>query len=324
MPTMDPMGETSRAGITRMDIEAAARRLEGRLRRTPVIDWVVEVDGVAVELVCKLELLQYTGSFKPRGAFNRLLSEEEPIGRVVAASGGNHGKAVAYAARALGLPATIYVPRSAPEVKVAGIAALGAEVVQVGETYADALAASEELAALSGVLAVHAYDDPEVVAGQGTVGAELERDAPELDAVLVATGGGGLLGGIAAWYGTTTQVICVEPEGCPTMHDALAAGHPVEVEVGGLASDSLGARKIGQLGFDAAVAAGVLPVLVSEQAIADARRRLFTDLHLAAEPGGVAALAAVLSGAWRPADGARVGVVLCGANADPADLLVRA
>ena len=210
--------------------------------------------GLGFPVTLKLELLQHAGSFKPRGAFNRLLSASVPAAGVIAASGGNHGAAVAYAARALGARAEIFVPAPTPATKVARIASYGARVVQAGATYADALAASRDRQAETGALEVHAYDHPDVLAGQGTVGREFEQDAPELTHVLVATGGGGLIGGIAAWYAGSAQVVSVEPEGCPTLHDALRAGHPVEAPVGGLAADSLGARQVGGLMFPIAQA----------------------------------------------------------------------
>ncbi len=273
-----------------------------------------------VPVTLKLELLQHTGSFKPRGAFHRVLTAPERPSLVVAASGGNHGLAVAHAARALGIEAEVFVPESAPAVKVAGIRARGARVTLVGASYAEAAAASAERAAAPGALAVHAYDDPAVLAGQGTVALELSEQAPGLDTVLVATGGGGLVGGIAAWYGTATQVVSVETHGASTLHAALAAGRPVDVEVGGLAADSLGAKRIGEHGFASAVAAGVRAVLVSEEAVRAARRLLWQELRVTAEPGGAVALAALLEGAHSPADGERVGVVVCGGNADPHDL----
>ena len=221
-------------------IEEAAARIAGRARLTPVIDWSVRMDGRRVDVTLKLELLQHVGSFKPRGAFNRALSAAETPKLMVAASGGNHGLAVAFVGRELGIPAAVYVPRTAPQLKVDGIRALGAETVLVGGSYAEAAEASRERASEPGTLYVHAYDQVEVVAGQGTVGRELDQQVPGLGAVLVATGGGGLVGGIASWYGGRAQIISVEPHGSPTMYAALAAGEPVDVEVGGLASDALG------------------------------------------------------------------------------------
>jgi threonine dehydratase len=302
-------------------VQEAAERIAGRARRTPVIDWSVRAQSGRVEVTLKLELLQHVGSFKPRGAFNRILSAPALPETVVAASGGNHGLAVAYAAHELGIRAAVYVPVTAPKVKVDGIRALGAGTVLVGNSYADAAEASFERAGEPGALYVHPYDQSEVVAGQGTVGLELDQQAPELTTVLVATGGGGLIGGIAAWFGRRAQVVSVEPHGSPTMYAALAAGGPVDVEVGGLASDALGARRIGVHGFLSAQAANVKAVLVSEAAIVEARRLLWDDLRVAAEPGGATALAALLEGAYRPALSERVAVVVCGGNADPCDLV---
>jgi threonine dehydratase len=269
----------------------------------------------------KLELLQHAGSFKPRGALNHMLSVNLSKAGVIAASGGNHGAAVAYAARALGVRAEIFVPTVTPAMKVARITSYGARAVQIGVTYAEALAASRERQAETGAQEVHAYDHPDVLAGQGTVGREFEHDAPELTHVLVATGGGGLIGGIAAWYAGSAQVISVEPEGCPALHDALRAGRPVEAPVGGLAADSLGARQVGGLMFPIAQALVAAAVLVPDSAIAAAQRLIWDRLRLVAEPGGATALAALLCGSFRPPEGARVGVLVCGANTDPAKVV---
>jgi threonine dehydratase len=269
-------------------------------------------------ITIKLELLQNTGSFKPRGAFNRMLLAERSAGGVIAASGGNHGAAVAYAARSLGMAAEIFVPSGTPAAKVARIASYGAKVVRGGETYAEALTASRLRQAETGALEVHAYDHADVLAGQGTVGLEFEHDAPELTHILVAAGGGGLIGGVAAWYAGSASVVSVEPEGCPALHDALRAGAPVNAPVGGLASDSLGARQVGALMFPIAQRFVSQAVLVTDEAILAAQRLLWEELRLVAEPGGATALAALLSGRFVPPDGARVGVVVCGANTDPA------
>jgi len=303
--------------ISRNDIAAAAARIGRYVRHTPVLHLSAEELGLEFPITLKLELLQHAGSFKPRGAFNRLLSTTAPAAGVIAASGGNHGMAVAYAARSLGMRAEIFVPTLTPEIKVARIASYGARVMQVGATYAEALAASRERQATTGALEVHAYDHAHVLAGQGTVGREFEQDAPELTHVLVATGGGGLIGGMAAWYAGSAQVISVEPEGCPALHDALVAGKPVEAAVGGLAADSLGARRVGGLMFPIAQAWVTGAVLVSDAAIAAAQQMIWDRLRLVAEPGGATALAALLSGAFRPPDKARVGVLVCGANTDP-------
>ena len=306
------------AMTSRSDIAAAAARIKKYVRRTPLL----RLDGPELGLECpvtlKLELLQHAGSFKPRGAFNRLLSGKPPQSGVIAASGGNHGAAVAYAARALDLTAEIYVPTLTPPTKVARIASYGARVVQTGATYADALAASRDRQAETNALEVHAYDHADVLAGQGTVGREFEQDAPELTHILVATGGGGLIGGIAAWYAGSVGIISVEPEGCPALHSALRSGCPVEAPVGGLAADSLGARQVGSLMFPIAQRHVTGSVLVPDTAIAAAQRLIWDRLRLIAEPGGATALAALLSGAFVPPPNARVGVLVCGSNTDPA------
>ncbi len=303
------------------EIAAAARRIAPHVRVTPVIS--VDCEGTPVEL--KLEFLQVSGTFKARGAFNRLLAAREqdkslPAAGIVAASGGNHGIAVAHAARALGVPANIFVPATAPAAKVVKLRALGAVVHAQGEQYADALAASEAFASRSGALRSHAYDQFETLAGAGTVALEWVSQSPALDTVLVAVGGGGLIGGMAAFYRSTVRVVAVESQGCPTLHAALAAGHPVDIEVGGLAVDSLGARRVGSWMFPIAQAHVATAVLVSDAAITAAQRWAWASLRIASEPGGAAALAALLSGAYQPAAGERVGVLMCGANVDPATL----
>jgi threonine dehydratase len=304
---------------SRPDIEAAAARIAPHVRRTPVLRMGGADLGLGIPLVLKLELLQATGSFKPRGAFNTMLSAQLPAAGVATASGGNHGAAVAYAARALGVRAEVFCPVATPAAKTARIEACGAILHRIGAMYDEARIASEARAAETGAVIVHAYDQPEVLAGQGTVGMELEADAPEATHVLVAVGGGGLIGGIAAWYaGTATQVIGVEPEGCPTLHTALREGRPVPCPVGGVAADSLGARQVGAHMFEVARHHVAQSVLVTDDAIRDAQRRLWDALRLVAEPGGAAALAALTSGAWVPPPGARVAVVLCGSNTDPA------
>jgi len=296
---------------TRDDINEAARQIDGLVRRTPVVD----LDGVTL----KLEMLQHAGSFKPRGAFSTVLSQESRPARLVAASGGNHGLAVAHVGATLGIPTEIFVPEIASPVKVQAIRDRGAAVHQGGADYAAALVASESLAAEDGVLAVHAYDAPHTLAGQGTVARELSEQAPDLDVVLVAVGGGGLIGGIASWYaGTGARVIAVEPEQCPALHDALAAGEPVPAPVGGIAADALGASQVGQLGFTAARDA--ISVLVSDDDIAAARRTLWRELRLAVEPAGATAYAALQTLAVDLHE-QRVGVIVCGANTDPSDLV---
>ncbi len=302
-------------------IAAAARRIAAYIRHTPLL-WLAGAEfHVSCPFALKLELLQHTGSFKPRGAFNRLLAAGPPANGVIAASGGNHGAAVAYAARALGMPAEIFVPMLTPSAKTARIASYGARVVQTGATYAEALAASGARQAETGALEIHAYDDADVLAGQGTLGREFEQDAPDLTHILVATGGGGLIGGIAAWYAGSTAVIAVEPESCPALHDALAAGHPVPAPVGGLAADSLGARQVGALMYPIAERHVAEAILVSDEAIRAAQRLLWDRLRLVAEPGGATALAALLSGAFVPPANARIGVLVCGGNTDPATVV---
>ena len=290
-------------------------RIRPYIRRTPT----VEVDGAdfgldGVTLVLKLELLQHSGSFKARGAFTNLLLRAVPAAGVVAASGGNHGAAVAFAAMRLGQPARIFVPTVASPAKLERIRGYGADLVITGDRYADALAASEEWAAQSGALPVHAYEQVETLLGQGTVGLEFEEQDPAIDSVLVAVGGGGLIGGIAAWYGGRTKVVGVEPELAPTLHRALAAGHPVDAPAGGIAADSLAPRRVGELMFPIAQAYVSGVVLVPDEAIAAAQAALWKVRRVVAEPGGAAALAAIGSGRYRARRGERVGVLVCGAN----------
>jgi threonine dehydratase len=299
------------------EVQAAAERIAGRVRRTPVIQ-------VAPGLAFKLELLQHTGSFKPRGAFNRLLTAKENgelTGQgLVAASGGNAGLAAAYAARELGVPARIFVPVTTPAPKLAKLRILGAEVEQVGNEYAEAYQAALQARDESGALLLHAYDQPEVVAGQGTIGLELLEQAGMFDTVLVAVGGGGLIAGIATALGDNARVIGVEPELAPTLHRALDAGQPIDGSVGGVAADSLGARRLGDIAFTAARDHDVRSLLVDDDAIVAARNELWRDHHLAVEHGAAAAYAALASGVYKPAGGERVVVVVCGANTDPATL----
>ena len=267
-----------------------------------------------VRLVFKLEFLQHAGSFKTRGAFNSLLSRTIPKAGVVAASGGNHGAAVAYAAMKLGVPATIFVPVVASPAKIAQIRGYGARLEVGGERYADALAASEAFARSSGAEPIHAFDQVPTLEGQGTVGMEIEEQAPGLDALLVAVGGGGLIGGIAAWYSGRTAVIGVEPEAAPTLAHALAAGAPVDAPAGGVAADSLAPKRVGSLMFPLAQRYVARSVLVTDAAIVEAQRMLWKVLRIVAEPGGAAALAALTSGRHAVMPGSTVGVLLCGAN----------
>jgi threonine dehydratase len=285
------------------------------IRRTPV----VEVDGAdfgleGIRLVLKLEFMQHAGSFKARGAFTNLLCRDVPPAGVVAASGGNHGAAVAYAAMRLGKPARIFVPTVASPAKLARIRGYGADLVVAGDRYADALVASEQWALQSGALPIHAYEQVETLLGQGTAGLEFEEQDPNLDSVLVAVGGGGLIGGIAAWYAGRTKVVGVEPELCPTLEMAMAAGRPVDAPSGGIAADSLAPKRVGGLMFPIAQAFVSGVVLVPDEAIAAAQAALWNVLRVVAEPGGAAALAAVLSGRYAVSRGERVGVVVCGAN----------
>ncbi|MGC1208374.1 MAG: threonine/serine dehydratase [Ornithinimicrobium sp.] len=301
---------------TRDDIAAAKVMISSRVRRTPVMD--IALDSGAI-VTLKLELFQHTGSFKPRGAFTSVLSPPELPRTLVAASGGNHGLAVAHVGQALGIPAEIFVPLTAPAVKVAALHTLGAGVHQVGHRYAEALEASLNLANTPDALAIHAYDTLPTLTGQGTLAAELDEQA-DSDTVLIAVGGGGLIGGMASWWGQRKRVIAVEPQTCPAMHNALAVGEPVPVDPSGVAADSLGASVIGSLGFAAVRAAGGASVLVSDDDIRAARRWLWQAARISTEPGGAAALAALISGAYVPADGERVTVIVCGGNADPTDL----
>jgi threonine dehydratase len=305
------------------DVERAAQRIAGRVRTTPVLDLGTSTStGFGGGVVLKLELLQHTGSFKPRGAFNWLLAAGEvPPAGVVGASGGNFGLALAHVARELGVPATIVIPELTSAAKRAGFARLGAEVVVVPGVYADALAHSRKLADETGALLGHAYDHPDIVAGQGTCGRELEDQVDgALDTVLVAVGGGGLIGGIAAWFTDRVRVVSVEPERIPALHDALAAGRPVDVEVSGLAADSLGASSVGEVPFAVARRFVDDAVLVPDEAIAAAQLDLWQRCRIASEPGGAAAWAALLSGAYRPGPGERVVAVVCGGNVDLATL----
>jgi threonine dehydratase len=300
--------------IDRASIAAVERLIRAHVRRTPVVEVSGADFGLACELVFKLELLQHSGSFKARGAFANLLTREVPAAGVVAASGGNHGAAVAYAAQKLDRPARIYVPTVSSPAKVERIRSYGADLVIVGERYADALAASEAWAAQSGALQIHAFDQPGALLGQGTVGLELSEQAPDLDTLLVAVGGGGLIGGIAAWYEGKVKLIGVEPTAAPTLARALQAGHPVDAEAGGIAADSLAPKRVGTLMFPLARRYVASVVLVEDDAIRAAQRALWESLRLVTEPGGAAAFAALLSGAYRAEPDEQVGVLLCGGN----------
>jgi threonine dehydratase len=306
---------------TRSEIEAAAARIALHVRRTPVIDLPPGTFDLPGRLALKLEQLQVTGTFKPRGAFNLLLSREVPAAGVVAASGGNFGLAIAHAARCLGHAATIFVPEVTGSAKRARLDALGADVIVAGAVYDDALVASREHATRTGALLAHAFDQPEVVAGQGTCGRELQAQRPELDTVLVAVGGGGLIGGIAAWYAGDAQVISVEGERTPALSAARAAGGPVDVDVSGITADALGARRVGEIAFAVAEAYVEDALLVSDAAVREAQRALWEALRLPVEPSTATVLAALQSGAYVPAVDERVGLVICGANVDLATLV---
>lgn len=303
--------------IPRTEIQDAARRIAMHVRRTPVIALEEKAFGIDAKIFFKLECLQHTGSFKPRGAFNCILGSSVPQAGVIAASGGNHGAAVAYAAQKLGHRAEIFVPTITPAAKVERLKQYGAAINIVGKDYAEALEASRERAAQTGAVSIHAYDDRRVLAGQGTLGMELEEQIRSLDSVLIAVGGGGLIGGVAAWYQERVRVISVEPERAPTLHKALAAGEPVDVETGGVAADSLAARRAGELMFPIAQRFVSQALLVTDEQIIAAQKLLWQKLRLVAEPGGATALAALLGGVYKPrAASERIGVVLCGSNAD--------
>lgn len=300
--------------ITGDDVAAAAARISGHARRTPAVA-LDGAFGLAHPLTLKLEALQHSGSFKARGAFNRLLDAAVPRAGVIAASGGNHGAAVAFVAQRLGLPATIFVPATAPAAKVERLRAYGAAVRQVGAAYADAKAAAERHARETGALDVPAYDDAAIVAGQGTVAREF-ADQARFDTLLVAVGGGGLIAGCAAALAGRVRVIGVETTGTATLHAALAAGAPVDVAVAGLAADSLGARRIGAVPWSVLKDTVDRVVLVEDDAVRAAQGALWSECRVIAEPGGAAALAALVAGAYRARPEERVGALVCGANVD--------
>ena len=303
--------------ITNEDIRMAAQRIAPYIRTTPVIRLEDSWFDVPGDTFLKLESLQVTGSFKPRGAFNRLLSGAIPPAGVIAASGGNHGIAVAYAAQKLGARAEIYVPSLATALKRKMLTDLGAQVVVAGENYVEALAASEARAAETGALRVHAFDDPVTVAGQGTIAIELEAQVPDVDTILVSVGGGGFIGGVAAWFGGRVKIVAVEPTQCPTLNHALLARTPVDVDTGGIAADSLGCKRIGDVPFSVLLPTVSDSVLVSDDEIREAQRILWEKLRIASEPGGATAFAALVSGAYVHSPGEKIAVVICGGNADP-------
>ena len=309
------------AAVDRAAIAAARRRIAGHLRRTPLLRLPGAALGIDVaELWLKLEHLQLAGSFKARGMFNRLLSQPIPAAGVVIASGGNAGIAAAAAARALGVPCEVFLPELASPAKRQRLADLGAAVFVQGAAYADALAACLRRQQETGALLMHAYDQAEVVAGAGTLAAEIEDEAGLPDRVLVSVGGGGLVAGIAAWFAGRTRVEALEPRGAPTLHAAHAAGVPVDVAVSGLAADALGARRIGSIAWPICQRYVAAAHLVDDAAIDAAQGQLWRDLRLAVEPAAALPLAALVSGTVRPARHERVVLVLCGANFDPATL----
>jgi len=296
------------------DIERAAERIGTRVRRTPVL----EHEGVLL----KLELLQHAGSFKPRGAFNRVLSEDSlPAAGLIAASGGNHGAALAFVGRSLGVPVEIFLPSTSPALKRANIERFGARVIAIEGYYDDAQAAATERQRVTGALMVHPFDHPATVAGQGTMARELEQQVGPIDTLLVATGGGGFTAGQAAWYRSRVKVVSVEPETSQCLRAALLAGRPVEVPVSGAAADSLGARKLGEVPWSIVREHVAEAVVVPDDAIRAAQRELWNDLRLVVEPGGAAAWGAFRSGAYRPRPGERIVVVVCGSNCDPSTVI---
>jgi len=307
--------------ITRDAITEAYHRIAPYIRHTPLLPLNANTFGLDAAILFKLEFLQHAGSFKSRGAFNGLLSSPLPKAGVTAASGGNHGAAVAFAARQLGVKAKIFVPEISSPIKIETIRSFGAEVVVGGARYDDAQAACNTYANESGSLLIHPFDALTTLAGQGTIALEWEADDALPDTVLIACGGGGLIGGMAAWWHNKVKIIGVEPEGSRCLHAALEAGGPVPVEVNSVAGDSLGAKRVGQMAFDIAKAAVDHVALVSDDAIREAQKILWSDFRIMSEPGGAAALAALLSGAYKPQRGERIGVLLCGANVDPTTVI---
>ena len=311
--------------MSRQDIEAAAARFaphEGAfLRRTPLWKLPGAAFGVACgEVWLKLEHLQVSGSFKARGMLNRLLANPIPAAGVIVASGGNAGIATAAAARRLGVRCEVIVPTLCSPAKQARLRELGAQVVVGGDAYSEALEASMERQRRTGALVTHAYDQPEVVAGAGTLAREIEHDGGRPDSVLVSVGGGGLIAGIASWFRREARVVALEPELAPTLHAARAAGSPVDVAVSGVAADSLGARRIGAIAWVVTQSHVTDSLLLSDAAIRDAQLALWKEFKLAVEPAAALGLAALQTGAYRPAAGEKVCLVLCGANVDPATL----
>jgi threonine dehydratase len=301
--------------ITRDQIAATRSLIRPFVRHTPTLHVdLADFGGTARSIALKLECLQHTGSFKARGAFANLLQRQVPAAGVVAASGGNHGAADAYAARRLGHRATIFVPEVSSPAKIALIRSYDADLVVGGERYAEALAASEAFAERTGAMQIHAFNQEETLAGQGTLGVEIEEDLPEIDTLLVAVGGGGLIGGIAAWFAGRIRIVAVEPRQAPTLHDALAAGRPVDAPAGGVAADSLAPKRVGEMMFPIARAFVERAVLVEDEEIVAAQKALWDGLRVVAEPGGATAFAALLSGRYVPAADERLAVLVCGSN----------
>lgn len=297
-------------------IEAAHLRISPHIRRTPVMQATL----AGHDLALKLEQAQHTGSFKARGAFNSLLSLPVPAAGVVAASGGNHGAAVAFSANRLGHKAKVFVPEFAGAAKIGLIRRSGADLTVVPGVFDNALTAARAYEAETGAMQIHAFDAPATVAGQGTLFAEWQDQGLAADTILIAVGGGGLIGGAAAWFGDRISIVGVEPHNAPTLNRALTEGPETMVDVSGVAANALGARKIGRIGYDLARAANVTSVLVEDEDILAAQALLWRELRQWVEPGGATALAALLSGAYRPAAGEKVAVLLCGGNPAP-DLL---
>jgi threonine dehydratase len=307
--------------VSRERIHTTESIIRPYIRRTPIL----EVDGTefgldSIKVIFKLELFQHAGSFKARGAFTNMLTREVPEAGVVAASGGNHGAAVAFAAMKLGKRATIFVPSVASKSKLARIRGYGAELVIAGDRYAESLEASEAWTKESGAMPIHAYEGSETLLGQGTLGMELEEQDPKLDSLLVAVGGGGLIGGVAAWYQNRIKMVAVEPFAAPTLERALSAGRPVDAPAGGIAADSLAPRQVGAQMFPIAQEYVREAVLVTDEEIVEAQKKLWESVRVVAEPGGAAAFAGLLSGRYKTKPGERVGVVVCGGNTEAVSL----
>jgi len=312
---------TSEAIPTLEDICKAGELIAPFIRRTPTIDVSAGDLGISVDVVLKLELLQHTGSFKPRGALHRALTNNVGPAGLVAASGGNHGAALAWVGSTLGMQAEVFVPGVSPQMKRDRIAALGATVKVVGDLYDDAQLACDERAADTGAFQIHPFNHFATVAAAATVASEFIEAHPDLDTILVAAGGGGLAAGVAARCRNDIKVVIVEPEGSRCVGAALDAGEPIDVSVESIAADSLGAKRVGVVPFAAISRYADQAITVPDEAIATAQNQLWASLRLIAEPGGAAALAALINGAYKPSQGERVGVIVCGANTDPANFV---